>query len=335
MLILRRLQRLCKAGSCVASLRLRLSISVLRFFMRFDLTDLRLFINVHEAGTITAGALRSNMTLASASERIRGMEDTLDEALLLRDRRGVQLTPAGRTLLHHARLVLEQIDRMRGELNQYGQGIKGHVRLLCNTAALSEYLPEVLGAFLSAHPQVSIDLQERLSVDVADALRAGTCDIGVLAGSADLSGLETFLFRHDFLALVVPKAHALATRRAVSLADVADEDFVGLIEGSALQEYITRQARRESRELNYRIRLRDFDAICSLVGQGIGVSIIPRKAALRWGKSSGIKRLALTNAWASRDLLLAVRKDHVQPLYVKQLMHYALAQAPGAEKAVG
>jgi len=115
--------------------------------MRFDLTDLRLFVNVHEAGTITGGADASHMTLASASERIRGMEDDLGVPLLLREHRGVKPTPAGRTLLHHARLMLHQMERMQGELGDYGAGLKGHVRMLCNTAAMSEYLPEILASF--------------------------------------------------------------------------------------------------------------------------------------------------------------------------------------------
>ena len=97
--------------------------------MRFDLTDLRLFLNVQETGSITAGAKRSHMTLASASERIRGMEDTLGVPLLLREHRGVEPTPAGRTLAHHARVVLAQMDRMRGELDHYGHGLKGHCLL--------------------------------------------------------------------------------------------------------------------------------------------------------------------------------------------------------------
>ena len=84
--------------------------------MRSDLTDLRLFVNVHEAGTITGGATATHMTLASASERIRSMEESLGVPLLVRDRRGVRSTPAGRTLLHHARLVLRQMDLLQGEL---------------------------------------------------------------------------------------------------------------------------------------------------------------------------------------------------------------------------
>src|SRR3546814_16263396 len=81
--------------------------------MRFDLTDLRLFMNIHDTGTITKGAQRSHITLASASERVKGMEESLGVALLIRDRRGVQPTSAGRALLHPARAGAPQMERMR------------------------------------------------------------------------------------------------------------------------------------------------------------------------------------------------------------------------------
>lgn len=297
--------------------------------MRFDLTDLRLFLNVHETGSITAGAGRSHMTLASASERIRGMEDALGVPLLVREPRGVQATPAGRTLVHHARLVLGQIDRMRGELDHYGAGLKGHVRVLCNTTALSEYLPPVLGAFLKDHPHISVDLEERLSHEIADALRTGACDIGVLADSADLHGLRTRIFRHDPLTLIVPRGHPLAAQPQVLLEDVAGFEFVGLVQGSALQEHITHHARRSGKALSYRVRLRSFDAVCRMVGQGVGVAIVPRAAAVRYGRASGVSRVALADPWAARDLVLCVRDD--LPAYAADLVAYALRDAPAGD----
>jgi len=85
------------------------------------------------------------------------MEAQAGVALLDRDRRGVRLTPAGRALLHHARLVMQQVERMRGELGDYARGLKGHVRLMANTAAAAEFLPEALAAFLAAHPNVDVE----------------------------------------------------------------------------------------------------------------------------------------------------------------------------------
>ena len=75
--------------------------------------DLRLFLMVVEAASITLGAARAGMALASASERIRLMEDSLGAPLLERNRRGVRATPAGSALVHHAQLVIQQLDSAR------------------------------------------------------------------------------------------------------------------------------------------------------------------------------------------------------------------------------
>lgn len=300
--------------------------------MRFDLTDLRLFLHVHEAGTITRGAERSHMTLASASERIRGMEESLGQPLLLRERRGVKATPAGRTLLHHARLMLQQMEQLQMELGDYGAGLRGHVRLLCNTSALSEHLPQVLGAFLTQHPGISIDLDERASHEIVDALRNELGDIGLVSDSVDLAGLQTFAFRADPLVLIVPRNHALASRRTVDLADIVDQPFVGLAEGSALQAHVTQHARRLGRRLGYRIRLSSLEAVCRLVGEGIGVGIVPQAVALRHARTAGIRRIALRDAWAARQLLLCVRAAASLPAPARQLLQH-LRMAAGSDQA--
>src|ERR1700740_3091415 len=98
--------------------------------MRFDLSDLRLFLSVVEAGSITHGAERMHLAVAAASTRIRNMEEALGTALLHRERQGVQSTEAGRTLLHHARVLLQQAERMRGELAEYADGLRGQGRVV-------------------------------------------------------------------------------------------------------------------------------------------------------------------------------------------------------------
>ena len=171
--------------------------------MRFDLSDLRLFLNVVEAGSITRGAERTHLAIAAASTRIRNMEAALGTPLLHRERLGVQPTPAGRTLVHHARLLLQQSQRMHSELAQYAEGIKGQVRLLSNTNALTEFLPEAISAFLASRPQVNIDLEERLSDEIVAAVADGTADIGIVAATVELADLETLPFRTDRFVLAV------------------------------------------------------------------------------------------------------------------------------------
>src|SRR5918995_1256068 len=106
--------------------------------MHFDLTDLGLFRHVVEAGSITKGAERAHLALAAASTRIRNLERSLGAPLLLRGRQGVVPTPAGRTLLQHARVLLAQAERLREDLGTFAGGLAGQIRILSNTNALTE-----------------------------------------------------------------------------------------------------------------------------------------------------------------------------------------------------
>ncbi|MBB3176690.1 LysR substrate-binding domain-containing protein [Variovorax sp. Sphag1AA] len=296
--------------------------------MRFDLTDLRLFVHIIESGTITGGAARTHMTLASASQRVIGMEESLGAPLLLRAKQGVTPTEAGRTLMHHARVVLEQIERMRGELGAYGAGLQGHVRMLCNTSAITEHLPDVLSSFLVAHPRVSVDLEERPSAEIVDAVRAGHCDIGIVSDAADVEGLRHFVFRRDDLLLVVPRGHALSRRRRIALNEILDCEFVGLGQGSPLQELVAMQARRLGRRLFFRVRVRSFEAVCRMVEKGVGVGIVPRAAADRCAASMKIGRIAIADAWAARCLLACVRREDDLALNARRMLEHLLSAAP-------
>jgi DNA-binding transcriptional LysR family regulator len=275
--------------------------------MRFDLVDLRLFLHVSEAASITHGAAKANMALASASERIRGMEEELGIALLERGRRGVKLTPAGRTLMHHAQIVLQQMGHMSADLAKYAAGMKGHVRLLSNTAALSEFLPEVLNAFLADNPSIDIDLEERPSHDTVRSVAEGYAEIGIVADVVDFEELETFPFATDRLVLVMPHKHSLAVRRSLSFRELLDQDFVGLSIASALQRYLAYHAMQAGQPLKLRVRLNSFDAICRMVENRVGLAIIPESAALRCRQSMAIRIAKLTDSWSLRHLTICVR----------------------------
>jgi DNA-binding transcriptional LysR family regulator len=289
--------------------------------MRFDLVDLQLFLNVAEAASITHGASRSGLALASASERIRDMERTFGAALFERQRRGVSPTPAGLALLHHARLVTHQIDEMRGELTQFAKGLRGRVRLWSNTSATLEFLPPLLGAFLSTHPSIDIEIEDRPSPDIVRAVANGRADIGIVADAVDAAAeLETVPFAEDRLVLVTPRRHALAKRRRLAFRDVLDQDFVGLPTGSALQVYIDGQASRAGRPLKTRVRLAGFDATCKVVESGIGIAVVSKIAAERCKRSMAIAVVPLSDAWALRRLRICAKSFRALPAPARELV---------------
>src|ERR1700745_3387290 len=175
--------------------------------MRFDFTDLGLFRHVVEAGSITHGAERSNLALAAASTRIRKMEEAFGTELFVRGRAGGTPTQAGRTLLQHARGILAQTEKLQEDLSPYARGLAGQVRVLSNTNALTEFLPESLSSFLMAYPDISVDLDKRLSEQIGGLIAEGNADIGIVAGTVDYAALTTFPFRSDRFVLVVAKNH--------------------------------------------------------------------------------------------------------------------------------
>lgn len=288
--------------------------------MRFDLTDLRLFCEVVDAGSITAGAQRAALALAAASTRIRGMEAALGAPLLTRSRQGVTPTDAGRTLLRHARTLLAQSARLREDLSAYAGGLAGEVRLLANTNALTEFLPEALSQFLSLHPQVSVDVEEKLSDEIVGLIAEGVADIGIVAGTVEVGALTTYPFRTDRFVVVTAAGHPLAREARVSFAGVLDFDLVGLDRASSLQRFLAGKAVREGRPLRLRVQLRSFDAVCRLVERGVGVGIVPATTAGRAAKTMQLAIVELTDDWAVRDLTIVVRAGEELRPYARELV---------------
>ena len=285
--------------------------------MRYDLVDLQLFVQIAETNSITRGAEQSHMSLASASARIRGMEAALGVPLLHRGARGVTPTPAGQALLHHAQVMLQHHERMRGDLGNFARGLKGHIKLLSNTIA-TEFLPKPLAVFLAKHPNVDIELEERNSADIVNAVAEGYADAGILVEMGDHGGLQTFPFQTDRLVVVTPPGHALGKKRSLAFQDVLEREFVGLGAGRALQKFLSLQAARAGQALKVRVRMPSFDAICQMVELGAGIAVVPEVAARRYG-GKAVKIVGLNDEWALRKMLICCRRhgelsDHAKRL---------------------
>jgi DNA-binding transcriptional LysR family regulator len=290
--------------------------------MRFDLVDLQLFIAVADARSITQGAFRAHLALASASARIKGLEAALGVTLLKRGRRGVELTAAGESLLDHARIVMHHVDAMRGDLAAFASGAKASVHLLANTSGLSEHLPKALAAFLREHPDINVDIEERESTDIAAAIVAGAADLGFAAEHALPEHVERFLFSEDRLTLVAARRSAFAGRRQIDFADVTACDFVGLTSSTALQSHISKHAASLGARLRFRARLRDFDAICQMVAAGVGIAVVPEAAAKRCARSMPIMMIRIRDPWANRRLAICARSFKTLPRPAKQLAEF-------------
>ncbi|GAA0489534.1 LysR substrate-binding domain-containing protein [Pigmentiphaga daeguensis] len=297
---------------------------------RFDLVTLSLFVAVARHGSISAGARQARLAVGAASRRIADLEDAVRTPLLYRRASGVELTEAGRACLRHALRILQDVEQLAGRMSDYASGAVGQVRIAANTSSITQFLPEDLSAFMAGHPGIRIELEEQNSADIVAAVNENRADIGVFADRTPAQGLTTYRYREDELVLIAPRAHALASRRAVAFRDTLDCDYVSLPDATSLASRIREESSRLDRPIRLRIQVRSFDAICRMVSTGMGVGILPRLAAAPHAKSMHLKLVALEDDWARRSLLLGVRAPDALAAPARLLVSHLRAAATPA-----
>lgn len=275
--------------------------------VRFDLRDLELFVAVADAGSIARAAERSHTVASAVSKRVSDLEENFGAPLLVRGAKGVELTAAGHALLVRARVVLNQAVQLEDEMRRHASGTRGYVRIFANISSIIEYLPGALASFAAIHPDIHVHLEEHVSSAIAAAVADNSADFGLVSELPIIDGLTTIPFRTDELVAVLGPGHALATRSSVGFMDIADQPFVGLHAGSSLHRLLTRAATEAGVALNWRMHVTSFDAACAMVAAGLGVSVVPRKAAMAYARSLSLATVALSDGWATRQLFLCVR----------------------------
>jgi DNA-binding transcriptional LysR family regulator len=294
------------------------------FARRIDLTSLQLFVAVCELGSIGRAAEREFIAASAVSKRLSDLETAVDTALLYRHSRGVTLTPAGESLLHHARTVLFGLERMQGELSEYADGVRGHVRMHANISAIFQFLPEDLGAFAQEHSQIKIDLQEHLSSDVLHAVQEGAADLGIcnVAMASGALQLQSRPYRSDHLMLVTPAGHALSARSAIAFEELLDWDIVGLHANSSISLAMRAAAAAAGRPLRQRIQVTGLDAMCRMIDSGLGVGLLPDRAFELMRGVGDLTAVPLQDAWAHRELRVVARDFDALPVTARLLAEH-------------
>lgn len=276
---------------------------------RLDFVTLRLFCAVAHSGSITKGAAQCHLALSAASRRLSDFEAATGSQLLERSPQGVALTTAGHVALQHAVRLYQGFELFSNEISEYSEGSRGHVRLWANMSALTEFLPDKLGRFMDAHPQIRVEVEEQLSGDTVRALLDGLADIGVFAEGTPSDGIAVETFQTDQLVVVCAREHHLAKRKRLAFADCLEHSFVGLNRGSSLLELTSRAAAEAGQPLRLRIQVRSFDAMCQMIAANLGIGVLPLATCAPLLRPRGLVALRLSDAWAQRRLLVGYSSE--------------------------
>ena len=297
-----------------------------------DLTSLRLFVAVCETRNIARAAEQQAIVGSAISKRLAALEDTVGTPLLVRRRHGVAPTPAGETLLEHARALLARAAQIERDMAGYAAGVRGHVRVLATQSAIAESLADDVAAFLKApgHQHIRIDMEEAVSTQVLRAVREGSASLGICWDAADLRGLHHWPWRGDRLAVVMPPDHALARRKRLALADTLPYEQVSLPPESAVQVMLQRAAALAGQPIRYRVVAATFDAALRVVRSRLAIAILPAELSAPYAEAFELRVTPLTDAWAQRRFAIACRDPEALTPAARLLVEHLVAAAKAA-----
>ncbi len=268
--------------------------------MRYDLDDLRLFTYVADEGSITGAARAMHLSLPSASARVRALEAQAGVPLLIRERRGVRLTPAGATLARHAREILAETTRLDNAVASYAVSRTAPVRLVAGGSAMHQLVPTALATFLREHPEYDVTVAERRTPRSLRLLAAGEADLGIILDD-EPTDLVTETLADDSLVVIGQTGGILAGRPSITYAEVAEHPLVGLDRGSALRQWMDDRLGPHAPAPRYRTLVPTLHMLVTLATAGAGLAIVPRRAVDR---TTPVDICPLRDSWSIRHHLI-------------------------------
>ncbi|MFS8977861.1 LysR family transcriptional regulator [Cupriavidus necator] len=308
--------------------------------MKIDPVSLRLFLAVSELGTIAAAAEREHIAASAVSKRISDLEAALRTQLLERSNKGIVPTAAGIALQNLSRGIVNDLENIAAMMQDYASGTRGLVRIYANVSSIAQFLPADLHGFIEKYPDVQLQLEERISTAILKGVAENAADVGCFADLGTTpQDVITLPYREDELVVVVPRRHALASRKKLSTREVLEHYLIGLQTGSYINMQLLRYGSEHSVPVKFRMQVNSYDAVCLMVESDMGIGILPVSLARRYARTMGIRVVALDAPWAHRKLNLCIRSYEALPVAARKLVDHlcppaqALVAYAGATRA--
>jgi DNA-binding transcriptional LysR family regulator len=297
-----------------------------------ELRQLRSFVAVAEELHFGHAARRLRIAQPALSRQIQALEKDVLVQLLFRNRRRVQITPAGQVFLDRARLILARADEAVLAAQRAGEGLSGTLNLGFVGSATYDVLPGVLREFLHAAPHVDLTLSEMTVHAQIEALIEKRIDIGLLRLPARTEGLVFRTIAREPLYVALPGSHPLAQVPAVRLSALAEEPFVLYPDHPrpSWTEFVIGLCQQAGFRPTVVQRTVEIQTTLSLVAAGIGLSIVPKCIGNLQRKDVVFRHLL--GVRARTELLAAYRERDPSPVvqaFLKVLWRRVRAQRTG------
>jgi len=275
---------------------------------KLDIPMLEVFVAAVEEKSFSRAGERENVVTSAVSKRITDLEKRFDRVLLNRHGRGVNPTSAGILLYDWAKVILHNLHEAEQAVSRLSCQGKPYITLAANPSAIVQFLPEVMRHWAIDHPDVSIELLERYSVDIPRLVMAGDVDMGFYHADGHASGIEQRFACSDRIVVVVPPGHPLQARSAIMFEEALEYSLLGFFPRHTLKNFLIYTRQNFSRAPKVKLQVSSFEARCLFVREGLGIALLSEGIARRYAGRLGLHIVQLEDAWAERKFYLCARK---------------------------
>lgn len=281
---------------------------------RIDILSIRLAVRCLQSTSLTQAATEEHIAVGAASRRLQTLEAAVGSKLFERGAKGLAPTLSGKVFFKHAIDLLRSVDGAATELRDLTTGTRRHIRLCASSAAIDQFLPQLLSKYRLMRPEIRIELEEQVSSAVSKAVVDGRADLGVFVYAGGVAGLSTTRLCGDELVLALPRSHPMAgSRDAIGFTELLDEDWISLTEGASMLGLQQQAALSVNKPFNIRMQVRSLDVVCNLVSAGLGVALVPKGVVVPIQRSLQLAWRPIADSWSKRTLVIGLREDSVDP----------------------
>lgn len=280
-----------------------------------DLASLQVFLTVARERSFSRAAERLYRTQPAVSIAVRKLEDWVGQPLLVRGAGAGKLTEAGELLVEYAERMLNLRSEARRSIEDLAGLRRGRLSLGVNESSIHALLP-ALARFRRKWPKVEIAIHRVYSRDIPREILNYRLDIGVASYRPSDEALAAVEFLRDDLAFVVPPNHALARKRAVSIRELSEENFVAHIVASPYRQQVIQLFAKHRVPLRIGVEMPTIESIKRFVRMGMGVAIVPRMCVQMEAADGELIEVRIREMRLRRELYAIFRRD-------RQLSHPA------------
>jgi LysR family transcriptional regulator, hydrogen peroxide-inducible genes activator len=287
--------------------------------------QLKYICAIADTGSFSRAAERCHVAQPSLSQQVLKLEEDLGAKLFDRLGRSVRLTEAGRAFLPYARSILQQMEAARTDVEDKRTDIRGSVTVGVIPTIAPYLMPQCVAAFSKKYPDARLRIVEETTPLLVENLRNLSVDVAILALPLKQKDLEIFPLQREPLFAVLPKEHARANAKSLSLKELRSEQFVFLRDGHCFRDLSISACARANVNPKIAFESGQFSSLLGMVAAGIGVSLVPEMAVDTSNKCSYVR---LADTQASRTIVAAVLRGRSFNRVQQAFLQHVRSAAP-------